>query len=641
MQIEGNSGQPTVRAEDSSNCFSRKKLGAGVFVLIFISLVATILSTQGFGKFDDNNDTKPSIIPAPPTQTPAPTPSSTPAQTGACDGTPSASVCNRNSPLPSFTCPAVAVGTCDATVHASSTWEFDSDVARIKGPNWDASVVSSSVPYYAKALRRSSLDPCELVPTYDEVWTDGICLEDSWRWRPFIDTFLTLMGMEFNFRLYALEMGGPEENYARVSCDLKSWSNDYRTTGGWDGYGSIHNKELTRAKNGEGVQIIDIQAYLCSASDDLTSTQYRWENIAQTSTDLGPSGQCQMYPGARYTVLDYEVPGGYDSPTSSGIYMFTPGGGYGSEFVHDHEMLHMAQYAHKGRRLFMEHPKDGECCTLWFEHISYVTYSGYIERLPHRFEGLELIAPWHGWRVDTQMEGAGGFGSGKLYPSFMALTYPSLQSADALLQKFHTATFVQSAYRLYTAVKDDSGGYRNHLLLTTNCDGDDCAQYDDPNVVYEALSEADKAHYNTPEEDRYQIIFDVTYRLRNLASNYFVYKANQVQQPEGFGAYEFFTYEIQSPRIPFGGADQGSDSEMFALAGFANRDAFLEDFHAWMVANLGGERTPLEVAEEITQSQAGLLQDIERLKERSKIDDSDGTLPRCGDESMPVINFGQ
>ena len=84
-----------------------------------------------------------------------------------------------------------------------------------------------------------------------------------------------------------------------------------------------------------------------------------------------------------------------------------------------------------------------------------------------------------------------------------------------------------------------------------------------------------------------------------------------------------------------------SDREMFGLAGHAGRLPFLEAFHTWMVDNLNNERTPMEVAESITQPQADLLLDIERLKERSRIVDPNGALPRCGDESMPVIDFSQ
>ena len=58
-----------------------------------------------------------------------------------------------------------------------------------------------------------------------------------------------------------------------------------------------------------------------------------------------------------------------------------------------------------------------------------------------------------------------------------------------------------------------------------------------------------------------------------------------------------------------------------------------------MVANLDNQRTPLEVAEEITQPQSELLADIARLKAAHRIDDPEGLLPRCADESMPVIDF--
>lgn len=44
----------------------------------------------------------------------------------------------------------------------------------------------------------------------------------------------------------------------------------------------------------------------------------------------------------------------------------------------------------------------------------------------------------------------------------------------------------------------------------------------------------------------------MTYRLRNLATQYFVYKANLNQTASGhgaFGLYEFFTYESEFTTI--------------------------------------------------------------------------------------------
>ena len=55
---------------------------------------------------------------------------------------------------------------------------------------------------------------------------------------------------------------------------------------------------------------------------------------------------------------------------------------------------------------------------------------------------------------------------------------------------------------------------------------------------------------------------------------------------------------------------------------------------------MNSQRTSLEVAEEITQPQADLLNDFERTKDRHKIEDAEGgMLPRCSDIDLPRINF--
>ena len=46
-----------------------------------------------------------------------------------------------------------------------------------------------------------------------------------------------------------------------------------------------------------------------------------------------------------------------------------------------------------------------------------------------------------------------------------------------------------------------------------------------------SLSDEAKVHYNTKENqgtNPYQIVFDITYKMRNLATQYFVYKADQI-----------------------------------------------------------------------------------------------------------------
>ena len=146
----------------------------------------------------------------------------------------------------------------------------------------------------------------------------------------------------------------------------------------------------------------------------------------------------------------------------------------------------------------------------------------------------------------------------------------------------------------------------NAILCRTQEGGfNNCEEVEDPNVVYDSLSDDAKAYYKMEESQGpnfpYQIVFDITYKMRNLATQYFVFKANQVQAG-GFGAFEFFNYELENPRTNFNGMEifgTESDAEMFGLAGFAGRETFLVDFHNWLVANLNAERTPLEVAESV------------------------------------------
>lgn len=284
------------------------------------------------GEDGGEGETAPGPTPAPsPSPTRAPT---TPAPTLAtCDGPPSTSVCRRSacpgdpsspfclpaphSPGLAFSCPAVQLATCDAAFAASASWPAAADRDRIRGSD-----ATTSVPYHGRAVRRSSLDPCELVAAYDEVWSDGICLHDSWSWRPFIDAFTTLMGMEFYFRLYVMELGGPEENYRRAECDAASYFNDYRTS---EDNQATWLRELTRAKTGDGTQTIDMNAKFCSAADELADTQYLWAGTEQSSAEEGPSGQCQAYPGARMANTDAGTSGvDYSAKNAAMSYMFSP-----------------------------------------------------------------------------------------------------------------------------------------------------------------------------------------------------------------------------------------------------------------------------------------------------------------------------
>ena len=42
----------------------------------------------------------------------------------------------------------------------------------------------------------------ELALRASQVWSDGVCLRDAWTWRPFLDAFHALMGMDFLYRVY-------------------------------------------------------------------------------------------------------------------------------------------------------------------------------------------------------------------------------------------------------------------------------------------------------------------------------------------------------------------------------------------------------------------------------------------------------
>lgn len=509
-------------------------------------------------------------------------------------------------PNTDFVCPATTT-TCDATIHPSTLWPTLEDKMFISGsPN------TTDVPFEKRAVRHSSLDPCELVPAYDEVWTDGLCIQDAWEWRPMIDIVHTLLGMEHLFRLYMLEVGGPEVNYKRMECDFISYTNDGSSEAYW-------RQEIERAKNGNDVQIIDITGHFCTASEESIQTQYI------DSGRNGASGNCQLYSGARYTIRDSDVSAFHGS--IGGRYITTANNPRGaspfqfSRFEVAHEMIHLRQNAHAGRRLYMQHADDGECCTLNFEHMAYVTYFGYVTRLPMRFQNIDLFPPWNGWRIDEDL--ATGFQNGWI-PSWWNIDYPDLLSENALRQRWHVATYVQSAYRLYTAVKPESS-YRNHALLSFTCILDNsCSTVYEPSVVWALLSDAQKAYYSF----EYAIVFDITYRLKNLVTTYFIYKANQ-HQPAGFGEYDFWNYELNNTE------NQLSENEMFALAGFQNRRVFLEDFHTWMTSNLNAQRTPLEVADEIIPTHERYVNDLERMKQKNKI--SDG--PMCGDTPMPAFRF--
>ncbi len=526
-----------------------------------------------------------------------------------CDHSVAESTCNRRqcsdtdspyclaTPLGSFTCPA-RPQTCDGIIHSDAAWGTQSDTQRIRGD-----IDTTLIPFETKAVRRSWLDPCELIPAYDEIWSDGICLEDAWEWRPHIDTVVTLLGMQHLFKVYVLELGGPPGNYERIECDLASFTNDTSSSAYW-------RHEVQRAKQGNDVQIIDVPGQFCTANKSTAAEQYQH-----------PSGTCQHYEGAIYSVGHYNSDGiGFHS----GRYIFTPDkSGQSlnfSEFVHCHEMIHLFQNAHTGRRLYMEHPDDGESSTLWFEYISYVTYTGYISRQKDRFGDLTLTPAWHGWRIDDDLRN-----SQYDYPSWMDVTFPSFDDPDALNQKWFAAVLIQSTYRLYLAIQPN-GTYENHAFNHLSCQDD--FTICDPTVVFNSLNELQKKHY---EHEPYQIVFDWTYRLKNLQTLYFVHKAKQ--NLGTFGVYEFWTYELTNKRFPFEAGASESDAEMFGLAGFSGRVAFLTNFHEWIVQNIQNQVPPLTLALTITPDHSELLQDIERLKTKHRTEGIN--IPRCNDMLAP------
>ena len=202
---------------------------------------------------------------------------------------------------------------------------------------------TTRIPYERRGIRRSSLDPSELVASFDEVRTRGVSDVDSWSWRPMFDLFHTLLGMDFLYRAYVLEMGAPDDAYAAMECDFIQWT-------GLDEEDSWWGHEMRRAKNNEFVQTIDNGGGFCSFTSETSSS-----SLSMVTTGYDMSRSCQLDARA-----SYETGGSFDG-ADAGQYVFTidtPALGF-SETVHLHELLHLAQNAHRGRRLYMEHPDDG------------------------------------------------------------------------------------------------------------------------------------------------------------------------------------------------------------------------------------------------------------------------------------------
>ena len=225
-------------------------------------------------------------------------------------------------------------------VRMSSSWPFSSATGTVCSPPLERCDRTDRGGGFrgTSGVRRSSLDPAELVPSFDEVWTEGVTENDAWSWRPMFDLFHTLMGMDFLYRAYVLEMGAPNDRYASMECDLIRWTGMGEADSWW-------GHEMRRAKAGDFVQIIDNPGSFCSFSPPFPS---------MAGYDMRRS--CQLDASAAYSTQ--HSPNGADV----GQYLFsieTPAERW-SEFVHLHELLHVAQYVHMGQRLYMEHPDDGE-----------------------------------------------------------------------------------------------------------------------------------------------------------------------------------------------------------------------------------------------------------------------------------------
>ena len=532
--------------------------------------------------------------------------------------------CEASAPLPSFACDFRKKETCDEQVNNPS-YTID-DIARIQGMYSDSN--STSIPYEKRAIRRSSLDPSEYVASFDEVWTDGLCLSHAWTWRPWIDAFYILFGMDFLFRVYVLEKGAAPEHYDRLECDLQWWTNSNETNIWWKNF-------IRDAKEGQYVQTIDNGGHFCTSSPEVVSP-YRH-----------PLGQCQVYPNARYDTERTEMHRHSDSTQ----YLFTFSQSW-NERVHIHEMIHTAQNAMEGQRLFIEGPDDGECCTVYMEHIGYLVYQQYVDRDPIRFVNQKhsLVAGWKGWEVTRQIHPV--IDQGHL-PEEVRITFPNERTLEARKTKYHTAALFQRVLRLYHGLKTKGGDYINHAWRHILCsrphlpNNDNCVTEgnipgsDVPDAI--GKDEASWARVYAGYGD--ELVMDNTYCLKNIATIYFIYKANEHAyrtSSTNFTTYDFYNYELQSQRQdPWGFYDPSiridpSEREMFALAGFPSRQAFLKNLHEYILHVITSKKSPVEVGSEITQPQDSILLDIQRFKTKNLITDMEGTA-LCNDDDMPIL----
>jgi len=520
-----------------------------------------------------------------------------------------------------FVCPLGNVSyTC--TDPEGLTYNSDADRLRILG--WRQGDVNTTVPDFGgRSVRQSSLDPCELIPAYDEVWTDGICMEDLWAYRPFIDAILTLLGGQELFRFYLLEKGGPEQNYAKVECDLRSYTNQLDQ----EGESPYWMDHLNMAKQGEYTQIIDVGGYYCTSGE----TTYRWSHPNGEA-----SGQCQLYDGVSYTI------DGHDMVSVAGRYITTseiePGDDASRWFKSStmynvaHEMVHLKQNAHWGKRLYMENGNDGECCTLIMEHITYITYHDYIRRQPDRFRNFEVAPAWSNWKIsDYERDNVTSEG---LMPTALFPVFPT-SIPDALEPKWFTATLLQRVFRFYLAYNATDGYFRNHALASFTCE-ENCEQIRDHPGIYDAL--VDK-RYNPPVDEHdvdgdqgsYQPVFDSMYALKGIATLYFIAHSKNAS---GLDFAGFYTYELKHSRTEFGGdLNTTSDLEMAALAGFPSRTALMESMHEWIVRKLH-EGDLLSAAEEISDTLEEARRSIAKLKAIHRVEDVGQ--PRCPSKDLPT-----
>lgn len=130
---------------------------------------------------------------------------------------------------------------------------------------------------------------------------------------------------------------------------------------------------------------------------------------------------------------------------------------------------------------------------------------------------------------------------------------------------------------------------------------------------------------------KYQTVFDVVYALKSIATLYFIAHSKQASS---LGLFGFYTHELQGVRTSYRNLGEPTELEMFALAGFADRPALLQDMHAWIVRKLH-EGDTLAAAREISDTLAETRASIHQLKKANRV--ADTGQPRCPSKDLPVI----